>query len=194
MGGVAGVPYTSDYNYDGMGNRTQNSRVSVASSSTSTSTPNALNQLTSITTAVTGAPAATSNLYYDTAGNLTTSVMPDGNNRTTYSYDDADRLTRIERRGNAGQLLTVSEFGYDYSSRRAFTREYDFANGGWANPIITRRVFDGLDVVQERNNDNQVTAQLVRDGNMTNHVHLSAVPASATALASAIGDAHRRTT
>ncbi len=57
-----------------------------------------------------------------------------------------------------------SQFSYDYSSRRAFTREYDFANGGWANPVFKRRVFDGLDVVQERDNANQVTAQLVRDG------------------------------
>ena len=60
----------------------------------------------------------------------------------------------------------MSEFGYDYASRRAFTREYDFgnSNGGWANPTIKRRVFDGLDVVQERDANNQVTAQLVRDG------------------------------
>lgn len=55
---------------------------------------------------------------------------------------------------------------YEYASRRAFTREYNFANGGWANPQITRRVFDGLDAVQERNTNNEVSAQLVRDGSV----------------------------
>ena len=106
------------------------------------------------------------NPSYDNAGNLTQSVAPNGTNKTTYTYDAADRLTKIERRGNAGQLLSVSEFKYDYASRRAWTREYDFANGGWANPVVTWHVFDGLDVVQERNVNNQVTAQLVRDGNI----------------------------
>ena len=82
------------------------------------------------------------------------------------AYDDADRLSRIERRGDAGQLLTISEFAYDYASRRAFSREYDFISGGWSNPISKRRVFDGLDVGQERDASNQVSAQLVRDGNI----------------------------
>ena len=97
---------------------------------------------------------------------MTQSIAPNGTNRTVYTYDDADRLSRIERRGNAGQLLTISEFAYDYASRRAFSRDYDFTNGGWANPTVKRRVFDGLDVVQERDASNQVSAQLVRDGNI----------------------------
>ena len=60
----------------------------------------------------------------------------------------------------------MSEFKYDYASRRAWTREYDFGNGGWANPVITWHVFAGLNVIQERNVNNQVTAQLVRNGNI----------------------------
>ena len=154
-----GTPYyTANYNYDAMGNRLQVDRVSQNGSSTTTSTPNALNQLTSITTNVAGGPTTSANLLYDAAGNLTQSAAPNGTNRTVYTYDDADRLSRIERRGDAGQLLSVSEFAYDYASRRAFSREYDFANGGgWANPQVKRRVFDGLDVVQERDSNNQVT-------------------------------------
>ena len=167
-GGVAGTPYTTNYNYDAMGNRLQVDSARADVSSTTTSTPNALNQLTNITTAIANGPTFSANLTYDNAGNLTQSIAPNGSNKTTYTYDDADRLSRIERRGDSGQLLTVSEFGYDYASRRAFTREYDFgsSNGGWANPTIKRRVFDGLDVVQERDANNQVTAQLVRDGNI----------------------------
>ena len=127
-----------------------------------------LNQLTSITTFSTVAPTTTANLSYDAAGNLTQSIAPNGTNKTTYTYDDADRLTRIERRGDAGQLLSISEFGYDYASRRVSTREYNFSSsgGGWANPVVSYRVFDGMDVVQERNASNEVTAQLVRDGNI----------------------------
>ena len=110
------------------------------------STPNALNQLTNITTAIAGGPTTTANLTYDAAGNLTQRAAPNGTNKTTYTYDDADRLTRIERRGDTGQLLTVSEFGYDYASRRAFTREYDFANGGWA-----KNYFRWLNLTKIRN-------------------------------------------
>ena len=93
-------------------------------------------------------------------------MAPNGTDKTTYAYDDADRLTAIQRNDNAGQLLTYSEFVYDYASRRALTREYDYANGVWGLTKVTRRVFDGMDVIQERNYSNQVTAQLVRDGNI----------------------------
>ena len=132
---------------------------------TTTSAPNNLNQLSSLTTTLSNGPTTSAGLTYDAAGNLKQTLNNDGT-RTIYQYDDADRLARIEWRGNAGQLLTVSEFGYDYASRRALTREYDFANGGWSNPQVKWRVFDGLDVVQERNAGNEVTAQLVRDGNI----------------------------
>ena len=75
-------------------------------------------------------------------------------------------MIRIEKRDGANQVKTVSNFFYDYASRMAQSVEFDFANGGWDNPVVKRRVFDGMDVVQERNEGNQVTAQIVRDGNI----------------------------
>ena len=163
-GGVAGTAYTANYNYDAMGNRTQMTRNSANGNSTVTSTPNTLNQLTSLTTSSSSTPTKTSNLSYDTAGNLTLAASPDG--RTTYSYDDADRLVKIERRTATGAPQGFSDFVYDYASRKAISREWNYQNGAFVKTDEKRRVFDGLDVVQERNSANEVTAQLVRDGNI----------------------------
>ena len=165
-GGVAGTPYTHDYNYDAMGNRTQVNRASANVNSSTTSTPNALNQLTNITTAIAGGPTTSANLTYDAAGNLTQTLNNDGT-RTIYSYDDADRLNRIEQRNASNVAFLVSEFAYDYASRRAWTREHAYNGAKWVLTEDKRRVFDGMDVIQERNSSNYITAQLVRDGNIS---------------------------
>ena len=96
---------------------------------------------------------------------LTPTVSPDG--RTTYHYDDADLLVKIERRTATGAPQGFSEFVYDYASRKAISREWVYQNGAFVKTEEKRRVFDGMDVVQERNAQNQVTAQLVRDGNIS---------------------------
>ena len=80
-GGGANTPYTTNYSYDAMGNRTQVNRTSATATSTTSSTPNALNQLTSLTTSSSFAPTTISNLSYDAAGNLTQSIAPNGGNQ-----------------------------------------------------------------------------------------------------------------
>ena len=62
--------------------------------------------------------------------------------------------------------MTASEWVYDYASRKPISREFTFSNGAWTQTDEKRRVFDGMDVVQERNGLNEVTAQLVRSGNI----------------------------
>ena len=74
---------------------------------------------------------------------------------------------KIERRTATGGPQGFSEFVYDYASRRAISREWVYQNGAFVETEEKRRVFNGLDVVQERNAQNQVTAQLVRDGNIS---------------------------
>ena len=165
IGGATGAPYTHDFSCDAMGNRTQVNRAGAAATSGTASTPNALNQLTSLTTQSSIAPTKTTNLGYDTAGNLTLAVSPDG--RTIYNYDDADRLVKIERRTATGAPQGFSEFVYDYASRKAISREWVYQNGTFVKTEEKRRVFDGMDVVQERNAANEVAAQLVRDGNIS---------------------------
>ena len=170
VGGAPGTPYTTDYSYDGMGNRTQVSRANASGTVTSVSPANNLNQLTSVTTSSTYAPTTTANLTYDAAGNLTQSLNPANNTRTIYGYDDEDRLNRIEWFNGANQLTWKSEFVYDYASRRGLTKEYDYSNNSNPTPLIRAFVFDGLDVIQERgvaNNFNAFTAQIDRDGGVS---------------------------
>ena len=74
------------------------------------------------------------------------------NGSTFYFYGDLKRLRFMESADAVGQIQIVSEFTY--------------TNNAWLQTDEKRRVFDGLDVVQERDANNNVTAQLVRDGNI----------------------------
>lgn len=164
-GGVAGSNYSNAYSYDAMGNRLKRENTQGATTALTRSSVNALNQLTSVSTSVDSGPHVTSGLSYDAAGNLTEATTADGG-RTIYNYDDADRLFRIEKRDAADAPTSKSEFVYDYASRKVVSREFTYTAGVWVKQSEKRRVFDILNVVQERNADNEVTAQLVRDGNI----------------------------
>ena len=61
-----------------------------------------------------------------------------------------------------------SEWLYDAFGRKfkSFEFTWDASTKAWNQTSEKRRVFDGLDVVQERDASNVVTAQLVRDGNI----------------------------
>ena len=162
---MANTAYSNAFDYDGMGNRTRVENVSGGDTSVTHTTPNALNQLSALSSSLNGAPAQTSGFGYDQTGNTTEIKNPDSS-KTLFSYDDADRLVGIEKRSAADAPLSRSEFVYDYASRKAVSREFTWTNGAWVKTGEKRRVFDGLDVVQERNAQNEVTAQLVRDGNI----------------------------
>lgn len=164
-GGVAGTTYSNAYSYDAMGNRLKRENTQGTNTLLTSSGVNALNQLTSVSTVVDGGPRTTSGLSYDAAGNLTETSSADGS-RTLYFYDDEDRLFRVEKRDAADAPVSKSEFVYDYASRKAVSQEFTYTNGAWAQTSEKRRVFDGMDVVQERNESNQVTAQIVRAGNI----------------------------
>ena len=164
-GGAPGTAFTKTYAYDAMGNRTQTDYADANQSVRTVSASNALNQLTGSNTASSIAPTTGAAHSYDAAGNLTQTLGSDGS-KTLYTYDDADRLTRLERRNAAGVPQSASEWVYDYASRKPISREFSYSNGAWAQTSEKRRVFAGMDVVQERNAANEVTAQLVRSGNI----------------------------
>ena len=164
-GGAANTAFTKTYAYDAMGNRTQTDYADASQSVRTVSATNPLNQLTGSTTTSNVAPTTSASRDYDAAGNLTQTLGSDGS-KTLYSYDDADRLTRLERRNAAGVPMTASEWVYDFASRKPISREFTFSNGAWMQTDEKHRVFDGMDVVQERNGLNEVTAQLVRSGNI----------------------------
>jgi len=164
-GGVAGTTYSNAYSYDAMGNRLKRENTQGTTTAMTRSGVNELNQLTSVSTSVDGGPRVTGGMSYDAAGNLTETTGFNGA-RTLYVYDDADRLFRIEKRDAADAPLSKSEFVYDYASRKAVSQEFTYTAGAWVQNSEKRRVFDGLDVIQERDENNQVTAQLVRDGNI----------------------------
>ena len=77
-----------------------------------------------------------------------------------------NRCRRIEWCSSTGTPQRKSEFRYDYASRRAVSAEFTWTAGAWVQGSETRRVFDRLDSVQERNALNEVTASYVRDGNI----------------------------
>ena len=164
-GGLANTNYSNAFSYDSMGNRTWAENVKGGDTSVTQLTPNALNQISALSQSRNGAPAVNSGFVYDASGNTRQVENADGG-KTLFDYDDADRLVRIETRNGADVPVTKSEFVYDYASRKAVSKEFTWTAGAWVKTGETRRVFDGLDVVQERNAANEVTAQPVRDGNI----------------------------
>ncbi len=95
-GGAANTAYTNAFQYDAMGNRTrhENTRIGaggVSQSSVARHTPNALNQLTALSTQTGAGARQTTGFSYDVSGNMTEQTGADGS-KTLYSYDDADRL------------------------------------------------------------------------------------------------------
>ncbi len=164
-GGLANTNYSNAFDYDGMGNRTRWEKVSGGNTQVTRSEANQLNQLSSLSQSANGSAPTTSGFGYDLAGNTTLIESADGG-KMLFTYDDAERLVRVERQSAAGVSLGKSEFLYDYASRKAVSREFTWTNGAWVKTEEKRRVFDGLDVIQERNAANEVTAQLVRDGNI----------------------------
>ena len=60
------------------------------------------------------------------------------------------------------------EFGYDGLGRLRVSLifEWNAATGTWNPPVEKRRVYDGMDVVQERSVENYVRASLTRTGNI----------------------------
>ena len=155
------------HRFDAMGNRTlwndaQNKRRS-------DSIYNEVNQLTQSKSYDTNtAPATllgTTNFGYDPKGNLTATATTNGSGgpsgSATYVYDDADRLTGITNPGSSKR-----EFLYDGMSRMRVSRNWNWQNGAWVPQSETRRVYDGMDVVQERDGSNAVTANYTRLGNI----------------------------
>jgi len=85
---------------------------------------------------------------YDLNGNLRT------NGTRVFDYDDENQLTRITE-----PSAWKSEFVYDGKMRLRISREYTWQAGAWLQTNETRRVYDGMLVLQERNSLNapQVT-------------------------------------
>ena len=164
-GGTNGFAYQNSFQYDAMGNRTRFEAVRNGTTTTTRATPNALNQLASLGLQENGGPRQNVGMLYDQAGNLTQTTNGDGS-KMLYGYDDADRLTLIERRDATGTPLSKSEFLYDAFSNKVISREWSYAAGTWTKTGETRRVFAGLNVLQERNDQNQVVAQYTNDGNI----------------------------
>ena len=149
-----------------MGNRTSASDA-VAKTQT-TSAYNALNQLTgqSSYSTSTGAAVGTgsSAFGYDGDGNMSLVTAKDATGtvtgQTSYAYDDASRLIGITTPGSSKW-----QFVYDGMSRLRISRSWNWVNGAWVQNSEVHRVYLGMDVVQERDANNNVTTSYTK-GNL----------------------------
>ncbi len=157
----------TSYQYDGMGNRTQSTTNTTQSTGTTSTTvnhaPNRLNQTTALLV-TTGTTSTPSDLGYDSEGNLTTwntnGATPSA---AGYSYDAANRLVSITHQ-SGGVNTTKVAFDYDGLSRRVRTRNYSWTNGQWALQDDTFLVYDGMNVVQERDGSTGAVKAMVTRG------------------------------
>jgi len=172
----------SSFNYDSMGNRTyfvsqgagiggttaQNVRVGAD--------PNRLNQFNSIAVTNTDNTTSSQSFAYDARGNTIRTESTGSDRYALYFYDDANRLVNVlwQKRGNQpSPYLSISQsaFFYDGLGRRREVIEQTYngttnTNGTWTTTSDTLFVYNGMDVVQERDGNNVVRANLTRVGNI----------------------------
>ena len=143
----SGAPNWLEYAFDGVGNRTSTTQVlaSTPTVTTYTQTPGGtlkdaeVNQYSSTQEA--SLPVKT--YAYDQNGNLTS----DGSN--TYAYDFKNRLAEV--RDQATRNL-IAQYSYDAANRRGMKT---LLAG------TTHYLFDGIQVVEERDGSNAITRQFV---------------------------------
>lgn len=166
-GGSSTPELNKSYAFDAMGNRTNwSDGVSKTSQSAQY---NGLNQLTGVSSYSTSTNTATltgsQSMGYDADGNLGAVVSRNAqgteSGRTSYAYDDASRLVKIEVPNSSKW-----EFAYDGMSRLRISRQSSWVNGAWVVGEEKRRVYVGMNVVQERDGTNAVTASYTRVGNI----------------------------
>ena len=80
---------------------------------------------------------------HDLNGNLRT------NGTRLLEYDDENQLTRVTEPG-----AWKAEFVYDGKLRMRVSRDYEWRNGAWVLTNEVRRVYDGMLVLQERDQFN----------------------------------------
>ncbi|HEY5911152.1 MAG TPA: RHS repeat-associated core domain-containing protein [Verrucomicrobiae bacterium] len=84
---------------------------------------------------------------YDQNGNRITSGQ--GSGTTQYTYDDENRLTRVSY-----STAYRTDFTYDGLGRLRVRSEYTYYYGQWNVSSVTRYIYDGKRVIQERNQSN----------------------------------------
>jgi len=118
--------------------------------------------------------AETFGFDYDASGNLTSHSTTANQSRYTYGYDDQDRLTSVVHVNAQGVNDHKSEYVYDSFGRKRISREYGWdstANSGAGDWVYVpnselRRIYQGRDVVQERDGQNRVLVSYTRAGNI----------------------------
>jgi RHS repeat-associated protein len=110
-----------------------------------------LNQLTAVVT--TGGLTMTNSLLTLLPATVTLSYDADGNltwdGLLAYTYDGADELT--------GVILPngwKTGYVYDGLGRRRIRKDYTWTNSAWAQTNEVHYVYDGMNVIQERNSNN----------------------------------------
>jgi RHS repeat-associated protein len=158
---------SKNYAYDQMGNRTQKTYQNGSDPLHTVSyTNNSLNQTTG-TSDTDGITTTQSAFTYDANGN-TTQVSGSDNSATQYNYDDGDRLSSIIYKDTQGVNVSKSTFTYDGLSRLRISRQYtwDTQTSAWVQQSEKRRIYDGMEVIQERDGNNTVTNSYTRNGNI----------------------------
>jgi RHS repeat-associated protein len=109
----------------------------------------------------------TENVFtYDADGNTT--QVSNSSSATQYTYDDADRLSSVIYKNGSGVNVSKSTYSYDGLDRlRIITKfTWDTGTSAWVQQSQKKLVYDGMQVIQERDGDDNVVANNIWDGNI----------------------------
>jgi len=116
------------------------------------------------------------NLTYDPNGNMTS----DG--QKGYGYDCANELTS-ETVTNGWR----NEFVYDGFGRRRICKEYAWSGSAWTETNEVRYVYDGMNVIQERDGSNNPLVSYTRGQDLSGDFQSAGLPRQSEATAGGIG-------
>jgi RHS repeat-associated protein len=90
------------------------------------------------------------------------------NSTTQYSYDDADRLSSVVFQNGSGVNVSKSTYAYDGLDRlRIITKfTWDTPTSAWVQQSQKKMLYDGMQVIQERDGSDNVIATNIWDGNI----------------------------
>ena len=98
------------------------------------------------------------NYFYDNEGNLDHKVRVSDGQRTTFTYDHNNQLTKVERAPASGPVDLAVEFKYDVFGRR-IQEIADLDGAGSGSAGTTRFAYDGIHVWADLNGSSSLTTR-----------------------------------
>lgn len=93
---------------------------------------------------------------YDNEGNRTKRTKNSDSSYTVYTWDYINRLSNVTEKNSSNTILSTVDYVYDTLDQR-IKRSYDGDGPGAGSPVVSRYVYDGVDIPLQFDGSNNLT-------------------------------------